>query len=134
MSDAVFQDLIQKYAGKLSEIKELKSLMRDLETDLPMELEDLLISHKDLSKQVKEAKDKHKKSLIEDSVEYTEYREKLQNAKEEIANAKLELFTHAANLSREHGDLDQTVVVEGAPHRLQTQKDILVYLNGKQVK
>lgn len=128
------QDLIQTLSTKMQELKDTKGLLRDLETDLPMELEDLNASLNDLKKQVKEKKDAHIKSLIESNNEYNDYREQIQELKEEIANAKLQLFTEAANLSREHGDLDQTVVVEGAPQRLQTQKDILVYLNGKLVK
>ena len=133
-TNAIIQDQIRILNEKLAELKELKSLMKDLEDDIPMELEDLLITLKDLKKQVKARKDEHLKQIIEDSVEYNEYREKVQAAKEAIAEAKLKLFTEAANQSREHGDLDQTVVVEGAPFRLQTQKEVQVYLNGKAVK
>lgn len=128
------QEFIKILTEKLEELKELKSLMKDLEDDLPMALEELMMSLKDLKKQVKEQKDAHIKLIIEENTDYNEYRERVQMAKEAIAEAKLKLFTEAANQSREHGDLDQTVVVQGAPFRLQTQKEIAVYLNGKAVK
>ena len=89
---------------------------------------------KDLKKQAKDLKDAHIKLIIEENTEYNEYREHVQEAKEAIAEAKLKLFTEMANRSREHGDLDQTVLVQGAPFRLQTQKEVQVYLNGKVVK
>ena len=58
----------------------------------------------------------------------------MQEAKEAIAEAKLKLFTEMANRSREHGDIDQTILVQGAPFHLQTQKEMQLYLNGKVVK
>lgn len=134
MSDAIILEKIKILQEKLIELKELKSLMKDIEDDIPMELEDLMIQLKDLKKQAKERKDEHMKTILDESLEYSEYREKVQLAKEEIAKAKLELFTMAANQTREHGDLDQTVIVEGAPFRLQTQKEVAVYLNGKVIK
>ncbi|MEK9159713.1 MAG: hypothetical protein AAB383_03205 [Patescibacteria group bacterium] len=134
MSDAIIQEKIKILQEKAQELKEIKSLMKDIEDDIPMELEDLNIQLKDLKKQAKERKDEHMKTILDESLEYSEYREKVQLAKEEIAKAKLELFTMAANQTREHGDLDQTVIVEGAPFRLQTQKEVAVYLNGKVIK
>lgn len=134
MTGSAYQEKIKILQEKLSELKELKSLMKDIEEDLPMELEDLMIQLKDLKKQVEERKEAHMKQILEDGVEYAEYRERVQLAKEEITKAKLELFTLAANQSREHGDLDQTVLVDGTPFRLQTQKEVVVYLNGKIVK
>lgn len=134
MADTAFQELVKKLQEKLTELKELRSLMKDIEDDLPMELEDLIIQLKDLKKQVKERKDEHLKIILEDNADYGEYRERLQLCKEEIAQAKLEIFTLAAKQTRDHGDLDQTVVVDGAPFRLQTQKEVAVYLNGKVMK
>ncbi len=128
------QELIKLLTEKLEELKELKSLMKDIEDDLPMELEELMLSLKDLKKQVKDRKDAHLKLIMEENTDYNEYRERVQLAKEAIAESKLKIFTEAANQSREHGDLDQTVIVQGAPFRLQTQKEIAVYLNGKAVK
>lgn len=134
MSDVVIQEKIKLLQEKMLELKEIKSLMKDIEDDVPMELEDLMIQLKDLKKQAKDRKDEHMKTILEESLEYAEYREKVQLAKEEIAKAKLELFTLAANQTREHGDLDETVIVEGSPFRLQTQKEVAVYLNGKVIK
>lgn len=132
--NATLQEQIRILNDQLAALKEFKGMMKEIEDDIPMELEDLLISLKDLKKQVKERKDAHLKQIMEDNVEYNEYRERVQLAKEAIAEAKLKLFTEAANQSREHGDLDQTVLVEGAPWRLQTQKEVQVYLNGKVIK
>jgi len=121
---------------KQEELKELKRLMKDIEDDVPMELEDLLESLKDLKKQAKDRKDEHIKQIMTDNNDYNEYREKVQAAKEAIAEAKLKLFTEVMNESREKGDvdLDQTVTVSGMPLRLQTQKEMTVYLNGKLLK
>lgn len=134
MSEQVMQEKIKLLQEKLAELKEVKSLMKDIEDDLPMELEELTMQLKDLKKQVKDRRDEHIKLIMEENVDYGEYRERVQMAKEEIAQTKLELFTIASNQTREHGDLDQTVVVDGAPFRLQTQKEVAVYLNGKAIK
>lgn len=132
--NALIQEQIRILNDQMAALKEFKGMMKELEDDIPMELEDLLLSLKELKKQVKERKDAHLKQIMEENTEYNEYRERIQMAKEAIAEAKLKLFTEAANQSREHGDLDQTVVVAGAPFRLQTQKEVQVYLNGKVVK
>lgn len=125
---------IKLLQDKLMELKEVKSLMKDIEDDLPMELEELQIQLKDLKKQAKDRKDEHMKLILDENADYAEYRERVQLAKEEIAQAKLEIFTIAANQTREHGDIDQTVLVDGSPFRLQTQKEVQVYLNGKVIK
>jgi hypothetical protein len=135
MSDnSILQEAILSLTDKVAALKEFKSLMKEIEDDIPMELEELNLQLKDLKKQAKDLKDAHIKLIIEQNTEYNEYREHVLEAKEEIAESKLKIFTEAANQSREHGDLDQTVVVQGAPFRLQTQKEIQVYLNGKVVK
>lgn len=135
MSDnTILQQEILRLTDKVAALKEFKGLMKEIEDDIPMELEELNLQIKDLKKQAKDLKDAHIKLIIEENTEYNEYREHIQEAKEEIAEAKLKIFTEAANQSREHGDLDQTVVVQGAPFRLQTQKEMQVYLNGKIVK
>ena len=134
MSDQRFQDLIQKINTSAEELKEIKSRIKELESDVPMELEDLMISLKDLKKQAKDRKDEFIRDLLNDNAEYPELRERVQMIKEEAANAKLELFTLAQNQSREKGDIDKTVNVQGMPMRLQTQKEVQVYLNGKVVK
>ncbi len=134
MADTVFQNLIEQLTAKIEELKEIKHLMKELEDDLPMETEDLVESFKNLKKQINEAKEKHIKDLLAEHIDYADYRKKVQELKEEAANLKLQLFTEAANMSREHGDLDQTVVINGTPSRLQTQKEVQVYLNGKVIK
>jgi len=131
---SLFEENIQIIADRTAAIKEFKSMMKDIEDDVPMELEDLLIALKDLKKQVKDRKAEHLKHILEENVEYSEYREQLQIAKEDLANAKLKLFTEAANQTRDTGDMDQTVLVQGAPFRVQSQKEIQVYLNGKVIK
>lgn len=134
MTDNIFQNALQTLAEKQGELKEIKRMMKELESDVPMELEEKLLVLKDLRGEVKDLKDEHIKNILDNSVEYAEHREQVQFLKEEIAQAKLELFTEAQKQSREHGDLDKTVTIEGAPHRLQTQKEVVVYLNGKLVK
>jgi Sec-independent protein translocase protein TatA len=134
MTDPVLAELIQVIYDKEAALKDFKKMMKEIEDDIPMELEELNMQLKDLKKQAKDLKDAHIKLIIEENTEYNEYREHVQEAKEAIAEAKLKLFTEMANRSREHGDLDQTVLVQGAPFRLQTQKEVQVYLNGKVVK
>ena len=134
MTDPIIAEQIQTIYDKEAALKDFKKMMKDIEDDLPMELEDLMIQLKDLKKQVKERKDAHIKLIIEENTEYNEYREHVQESKEAIAEAKLKLFTEMANRSREHGEIDQTVLVQGAPFRLQTQKEVQVYLNGKVLK
>lgn len=129
-----YQDALQTILSKLEEIKAAKKALKDIEADLPMELEDLMISFKDLQKQVKAAKEDHLKSLLADNAEYVELREKVQELKEEEAEARVQLFTLIQNATRDQGDLNETVMVEGAPVKLQTQRDLAVYLNGKVLK
>jgi len=130
----MIKQLLEKLTIRMEELKEAKKTLKEIESDIPMELEDLMISLKDLKKQVKERKDEHLKNIIESNDEYNELREKVQEAKEDIANHRLELFAAAANAEREHGNIDQTVVIEGMPQRLQTQREVAIYLNGKTIK
>jgi hypothetical protein len=130
----IFQELIQSFAAKTAELKEVKRSMKEVENDVPMALEDLLIAMKDLRAQVKEQKDDHLRAILETNSDYGDNRERVQFLKEEIAEAKMQLFTMAANESRSHGDLDRKVLVSEGEFRLQTQKEVQVYLNGKLVK
>lgn len=134
MDTNTIKQLLEQLTIKMEELKEMSKAIREIEADIPMELEELMLSLKDLKKQAKDLKDEHLKLIIEQNAEYNELREKVQNHKEEIANTKLELFAAATNASREHGDIDETVVIEGSPQRLQTLKEIAIYLNGKMVK
>ena len=134
MNDPVLSELIQIIYDKEAALKDFKKMMKEIEDDIPMELEELMMQLKDLKKQAKALKDAHIKLIIEENTEYNEYREHVQEAKEAIAEAKLKLFTEMANRSRDHGEIDQTVLVQGAPFRLQTQKEVAVYLNGKTLR
>lgn len=134
MSQQQFQDLIAQITGKAEELKEVKKEIKDLETDYPIELEELMLSLKDLKAQVKERKEEHIRLLLEQDAAYGENRERVQLLKEEMAQAKLELFTLATNASREKGSLDTTVTVHGMPVRLQTQSELQVYVDGKVIK
>jgi len=134
MNDPILAEAIQIIYDQEAAVKDFKKLMKEIEDDIPMELEELNIQRKELNKQAKDLKDAHIKLIIEENTEYNEYRERLQMAKEAKAEAMLKLFTEAANRSREHGELDQTVLVQGAPFHLQTQSEIAVYLNGKVIK
>ncbi len=134
MNDPILAEQIEIIYNKDAELKESKKMMKEIEDDIPMELEELNIQLKDLKKQAKALKDAHIKLIIEENTEYNEYREHVQEAKEAKAEAMLKLFTEMANRSREHGDIDQTILVQGAPFHLQTQKEVQVYLNGKVMK
>ncbi len=134
MSQQRFQELIAVFTSKNEELKEYKREIKDAETDYPMELEELLMTLKDLKAQVKEQREDHIKLILEQDAAYGENRERVQLLKEEIAQAKLELFTLATNASREKGGLDTTVTVQGMPVRLQTQSEIQVYVDGKVIK
>jgi organic radical activating enzyme len=134
MSNPLFQDALEKLLARQEELKAVKSTIKDLENDIPMELEELMIQVRDLKKQAKALKDEHIKLLLEENVEYGEMREKVQTIKEDMAQAKVDLYTAVVNHSRDHGDLDQTFIVEGMPLRVQTQKELSLYLNGKELK
>ncbi len=134
MNTSLIRDLLERLTIKMEELKEMKKAIKEIESDLPMELEDLMLTLKDLKAQVKERKEEHLKLIMENNDEYNELRKQIQLHKEEIAQNKLELFAAATNLSRQHGDIDETVIIEGSPQRLQTQKEVTIYLNGKTVK
>jgi len=131
---STYQQVLEQIFSFQEELKAAKKALKDIESDLPMELEDLMISLKDLQKQAKAAKEEHLKSLLANNTDYVELREKIQSIKEEEADARIQLFTLIQNATRDQGDLDETVMVEGAPVKLQTQRDLAVYLNGKVLK
>lgn len=130
----MLKELLEKLTIKMEELKEMKKTIKEIESDIPMELEELMLSLKDLRGQVKERREEHINMIIESNDEYNELREMVQTHMEEIANGRLELFTAATNAEREHGNIDETIVIEGAPQRLQTQREVAIYLNGKAVK
>lgn len=128
---SLFRDPIREIHSQGEAIKAAKSWIKDAETDYPIELEDLILASIDLQKQVKKAKDDFLKKLIEENDEYNEMREKLQEAKEAYAQGKEDLLLKVSTNGEE---VDCTVNVEGIPYRLQTQKELGTYLNGKLVK
>lgn len=134
MTSAVFQELLETLVRKQEELKALKKTIREIEKDVPVELEDKLLMRKEMSKEIKELQNEHINNLLENNVEYGEMREQTQLLLEEIADSKLALFTEATNMQREHGDLDRTVVIEGVPQRVQTQSEVSLYVNGKALK
>lgn len=134
MNTQMLKELLEKLTIKMEELKEMKKTIKEIESDIPMELEELMLSLKDLRGQVKERREEHINMIIESNDEYNELREMVQTHMEEIANGRLELFTAATNAEREHGNIDETIVIEGAPQRLQTQREVAIYLNGKAVK
>lgn len=128
---SLFSDTIAEITHAHLSIKDLKSKIREMEKDYPMELEDKMLALKDLRKQVKDEKDEFLKNLREDS-DYCEMLELLEKQRETLAVAKEDLFRKAVdNGGMSSEDLDLTVIVEGAPVRLQSQKDFSLYLNGK---
>lgn len=128
---SLFSDPIAEITHAHLSIKDVKSKIREMEKDFPMELEDKMLALKDLRKQVKDEKDEFLKNLREDS-DYYEMLELLEKQRENLAVAKEDLFRKAVdNGGMMSEDLDLTVIVEGAPVRLQSQKDFNLYLNGK---
>ena len=134
MNTQMLKELLEKLTIKIEELKEMKKTIKEIESDIPMELEELMLGLKDLRGQVKERREEHINMIIESNDEYNELREMVQTHMEEIANGRLELFTAATNAERGHGNIDETIVIEGAPQRLQTQREVAIYLNGKAVK
>jgi len=128
---SLFQDPILEIHRQGEAIKAAKSWIKDAESDYPIELEDLILSLKDLQKQVKKAKEDFVKQLMEENDEYNEMREKLQEALEANANAK-EALLYKIKVNGE--EVECTINVEGIPYRLQAQKELGTYLNGKLVK
>jgi DNA repair exonuclease SbcCD ATPase subunit len=127
----LIQERVQTLETTKANLKEAKAALKEIESDVPMELEELMLALKDLKKQVKEKKAEHLSHLLDTNSEYGELREMIQQLKEDKANAQLSLFEA---IDHHDGDLDQTVVVDGSPVRLQTQREKKIYLNGKAVK
>ena len=110
-------------------------MLREKQSDEPLELEELRGVLKETKAQVNERRKEFLDHLMETDTEYNEIRERIQEGKEAIAKQKAALKLNALVQSRnEQQDLNFTVIVKGAPYHVQTQNDTKVYLNGKEIK
>lgn len=130
---SLFEDPISRFFDLKEELKIQTGMKKDLENNFTMELEDLILSLNDLKKQVKEKKDEFIRGLMEENQDYNSARERIQEIKESLANIKLGLSTQVNSAPNSDG-LDLTVKTGNGPVRLQTQKQISIYLNGKELK
>lgn len=131
---SLFSDALSKFIAIQDEIKEDKKMLKEKESDEPMELEDLRIQQRELNKQIKDRKKEHLKELIENDTEYNDIRQRIQAGKEELENTKSHLFSVAAKQTDDSGDLNESIETTHGPVRLQTQKEVGVYINGKRLK
>lgn len=112
-----------------------KKLVKELEEDYPMDLEDLMSSYSDLGKQIKERKEEFLKDLSENSEEYGRARAQAAQTKIDLDAAVITVRQMADDETRQNGDIDQTIEVNGEIVRFQTQKttSVDVFLNGKEL-
>lgn len=135
MQNSLFTDPLSKLYEVQDALKEDRKMLREKQSDEPLELEELREVLKESKAQVAERRKEFLEKLMSDDVEYNEIRERIQDGKEQMAKLKAEVRLNALVKSKdEDQDLDFTVIVKGAPYRLQTQKDCKVYLNGKEIK
>ena len=113
-------------------LKITQSLRRDMETDFPPDLKQLLDKLKEFKKQISEEKADFKLQLAKDPIyrKLTDDIDELEHdINKEIQELKEVAFNHAVD-----GRLDVTVNVGGAPFRFQTENELMMYINGKTVK
>lgn len=107
-------------------------LRRDMEKDFPTDLKQLLEKLKEFKKQINGEKADFKLLLAKDPI-YRKINDEIDELEHEINKGIQELRETAENHAVD-GKLDITVTVGGAPFRLQTQNELMMYINGKTVK
>lgn len=115
-------------------IKEDKKMLKEMESDFPIELEELMLQLKNLQAQVKEQKDEFLDDLVHDEI-YMGIKGRILNGSV-ILTEMLEAFkADAIAETLSFGSIDQTFEINGSIVRLQTQKleKVEVALDGKEI-
>jgi hypothetical protein len=126
---SLFDDPISQLFQALENLKIDKEIVKEFEKDYPIELEDLIRGAKQMQKQIKELKEKFALELQKNK-DYLLARERKANSKIKADELKAQIYQKAFTLEE---DLDCTIIVKGAPVRLQSQNQKMLYLNGKEL-
>lgn len=130
---SLFESPIFRLTEITEQLREDKKMKKEMEENYPMDLEDLLVAFEGMKKQVKDRKDQFIRELHNDE-EYKKLLLSCERLKEEKANLVQEFKVQVSKAHAKNGEIDFVVVVNGAPHRLQTNESVNVYLNGKELK
>lgn len=131
---SLFESPLARLWALQDALKEDRKMLRDFETDYPMELEDLILSLKDLQKQVADRKAEFIKNLLKNNADYSDCRVRIQQTKEEIAQKKTELNSVASKEVETRGEnLNLKIRINDEEVLLQTANGTDVFINGKQI-
>ncbi len=133
MYDDKIKIAIQKLIKIRDEINDFKKDKRKMEKEIPEDLKELMKSLRDLKEQVKDKQDEFTKNLQEETT-YQKLREMIVNKEEEIAEAKVQLWQAVSQIPQEKNISMDIKIDEARFIKLQTERDIRVYLNGKEEK
>lgn len=126
---SLFDDPISQLFQALENLKIDKNIVKEFEKDYPIELEELMRGAKQMQKQIKELKERFTLELQKNK-DYLLARERKANSKIKADELRAQIYQKAFNLEE---DLDCTIIVKGAPVRLQSQNQKMLYLNGKEL-
>jgi len=127
---SLFEDPISKLYETLDAIKEEEKMLKELEKDYPVELEELMEQAKEINDQVKERKEYFLKDLKENNDDW----QAGERRRAELQISADELLAQVKELAiKQDGNLDLTIEANGTIVRLQTEATKEVFLDGKKV-
>lgn len=129
----LFAGPIQQLFDKEGELKLYTEDIKKLEKNYPQSTKEKMVMLKALRAEVKAEQEQYVLGLARDHSEYHEQREKVQILKSEIGEIKDEIRMEGAKRMDRDGELDETVLVQGEPFRIQGSKTYGVFINGKAI-
>ena len=128
---SLFNDPISKLYQAQDSYTEEDKMIKEMEKDYPIELEDKILALKDLQKEVKELKDEFLRQLQKDDA-YAEAVTRRAELQLEIDDA-IKNVKELANTESASGDFTLNLIVDGRAFYLATQKQNHVFLDGKEL-
>lgn len=129
----LFSGPIQQLFDKEDELKLYRNDIKKLEKSFPERTKEKMIVLKALRAEIKAEQEQYLLELARDNSEYSKQRERVQELRSEIADVKHEIKINAAKKMDLEGELDETVIVEGTPYRIQGSKSYGIFINGKSI-
>lgn len=129
----LFAGPIQQLFDKEGELKLYQDDIKKLEKNYPHSTKEKMVMLKALRAEVKAEQEQYVLELARNNSEYHEQREKVQELKSDIAEIKQEIRMEGAKKMDAEGQLDETVIVEGTPYRIQGSKTYGIFINGKSI-
>lgn len=127
---SLFEDPLSKLYQIEDALKEEEKMIKEMEKDYPVEIEELLEQVKEVNDDLKERKEYFVNDLRNNNEDYQEASKR----KAELKIQRDELLAQVKDLAiKQEDELDLTIEVNGTIVRLQTQKEKKVYLDGKEV-